>query len=78
MNSLLIQFRFCGSDWGLFNWMACKQPLQGGWFGFSFTVKEFVCGSVLISEQVVSCMRESEQGVARRGEFSKVYIFFVL
>lgn len=44
----------------------------------SFTVKEFVCGSVLISEQVVSCMRESEQGVARRGEFSKVYIFFVL
>lgn len=51
-----------------------------GWFGFSFTVKEFVSGSVLISEQVVSCMREreSEQGVARRGEFSKVYIFFVL
>lgn len=30
VNSLLIQFRFCGSDWGLFNWMACKQPLQGG------------------------------------------------
>lgn len=46
--------------------MAGKQPLQRG-FSFSFTVKEFVgfvVVSVLIGEQVVSCMRER----ARRGE----------
>lgn len=77
VNSLLIQFRFCGSDWGLFNWMACKQPLQGGWFGFSFIVKEFVCGLVLISEQVVSCMRE-RASKAWRGVASLVrFIYFL-
>lgn len=42
MNSLLIQFRFCGSDWGLFNWMACKQPLQGGGSALALQLKNLL------------------------------------